>query len=145
MYLKVVGNEKKGGLRFLQLLGISLGPWRLMSIFILNVPFAIEKSISVSACSSKMNRRFVWQKTMWCKQDLSIIMRQFICAPNVRSVKRDAVWTRKKSAILKLFHSLCCKFYPQGTSMRPCPIVCTASLNVKVIASLFCCYKRKRK
>ncbi len=31
-YLKVVGNEKKGGLRFLQLLGISLGLWRLMSI-----------------------------------------------------------------------------------------------------------------
>ncbi len=57
--LKVVGNEKKGGLRFLQLLGISLGPWRYMSIFILNVPFAIEKCISVSACSSKMNRRIV--------------------------------------------------------------------------------------
>ena len=55
--LKVVGNEKKGGLRFLQLLGISLGP--SMSIFILNVPFAIEKRISVSTCSSKMNRRFV--------------------------------------------------------------------------------------
>jgi hypothetical protein len=26
-YLKVVGNEKLGGLRFLQLLGIVLGPW----------------------------------------------------------------------------------------------------------------------
>ncbi len=26
--LKVVGNEKLGGLRFLQLLGIGLGPWR---------------------------------------------------------------------------------------------------------------------
>jgi hypothetical protein len=57
--LKVVGNEKKGGLRFLQLLGISLGPWRSMSIFILNVPFAIDKRISFSALSSKMNRRFV--------------------------------------------------------------------------------------
>jgi hypothetical protein len=31
----------------------------LMSIFILNVPFAIEKHISVSALSSKMNWRFV--------------------------------------------------------------------------------------
>jgi hypothetical protein len=57
--LKVVGNEKKGGLRFLQLLGISLGPWRSMSIFMLNVPFAIEKCIFVSACSIKMNRQFV--------------------------------------------------------------------------------------
>jgi hypothetical protein len=57
--LKVVGNEKLGGLKFLQLLGIDLGPWRSMSIFVLNVPFAIEKRISVSALPSKMNRRFV--------------------------------------------------------------------------------------
>ncbi len=57
--LKVDGNEKLGGLRFLQLLGIGLGPWRSMSIFILNVPFAIEKHISFSALSSKLNRRFV--------------------------------------------------------------------------------------
>jgi hypothetical protein len=54
-----VGNEKLGGLKFLQLLGIDLGPWRSMSIFILNVPFSIEKCISVSALSSKMNRRLV--------------------------------------------------------------------------------------
>jgi hypothetical protein len=57
--LKVVGNEKLGGFKFLQLFGIDLGPWRSMSILILNVPFAIEKPISVSALSSKMNRRFV--------------------------------------------------------------------------------------
>jgi hypothetical protein len=41
-----------------------------MSIFILNVPFAIEKRISFSALSSKMNRRFVRQKAMRIKQDL---------------------------------------------------------------------------
>jgi hypothetical protein len=40
--IEVVGNEKKGGLIFLQLLGISLGPWRSMSFLILNVPFAID-------------------------------------------------------------------------------------------------------
>jgi hypothetical protein len=57
--LKVVGNEKLGGFKFLQLLGIDLGPWRSMSIFILNMPFANAKRISVSALSSKMNRRFV--------------------------------------------------------------------------------------
>jgi hypothetical protein len=68
--LKVDGNEKLGGLRFLQLLGIGLGPWRSMSIFILNVTFAIEKRISFSALSSKLNGRFVWQKALRIKQDL---------------------------------------------------------------------------
>ncbi len=57
--LKVDGNEKLGGLRFLQLLGIGLGPWRSMSIFILNMPFANAKRIPVSALSSKINRRLV--------------------------------------------------------------------------------------
>jgi hypothetical protein len=57
--LKVDGYEKQSGLRFLQLLGIILGPWRSMFIFILNVPFAIEKRISFSALSRKINRRFV--------------------------------------------------------------------------------------
>ncbi len=56
--LKVDGNEKLGGLRFLQLLGLGLEP-RSMSIFILNMLFANAKRISVSALSSKMNRRLV--------------------------------------------------------------------------------------
>jgi hypothetical protein len=56
-FLKVVGNEKLGGLKFLQLLGIGLGLWRSISIFILNMPFANIKRISVSALSSMMNRR----------------------------------------------------------------------------------------
>jgi hypothetical protein len=34
------------------------------------MPFAIEKCISVSALSSKMNRRLGWQKAMRIKQDL---------------------------------------------------------------------------
>jgi hypothetical protein len=37
-------------------LGISLGLWRWMSIFFSNMLFAIEKHISVSDLSSKMNR-----------------------------------------------------------------------------------------
>ncbi len=41
-----------------------------MSIFVLNMPFAIEKPISFSTLSSKMNRRFVNQKAMRIKQDL---------------------------------------------------------------------------
>jgi hypothetical protein len=34
------------------------------------MPFAIEKHISFSALSSKMNRRFLGQKAMRIKQDL---------------------------------------------------------------------------
>ncbi len=48
--LKVDGNEKLGGLRFLQLLGIGL---------FLNMPFANAKRISVSALSSKKNGRLI--------------------------------------------------------------------------------------
>ena len=55
--LKVDGNEKLGGLKFLQLLGIGLGPWRSISILIFNVQFANTKRISVSGLSSNMNRR----------------------------------------------------------------------------------------
>jgi hypothetical protein len=47
--LKVVGNEKLGGSRCLQLLGISLGLRRLMSIFFLNMTFTINMCISFSA------------------------------------------------------------------------------------------------
>ena len=38
--------------------------------------------------------------------------RQFICAPNVRSVKRDAARTRKKSASSNLVHNLRYEFCP---------------------------------
>ncbi len=47
-----------------------LGPWRSMSIFILNMPFATKKHISVSALSSKMNRRLHCNEAMRIKQDL---------------------------------------------------------------------------
>jgi hypothetical protein len=42
-----------------------------MSIFILNMPFAIEKHISISALSSKISRLFVWEKAMRIKQGSS--------------------------------------------------------------------------
>jgi hypothetical protein len=38
--------------------------------FHFNMPFAIKKCTSISALSSKMNRRLVWQKAMRIKQDL---------------------------------------------------------------------------
>jgi hypothetical protein len=81
------------------------GPWRSMSIFILNVPFAIEKRTFVFALSCRMNRRLVWQKTMRIKKTFILVTRQFVCAPNVQSMKRDAAQTRKKSANSNLFHN----------------------------------------
>ncbi len=41
-----------------------------------------------------------------------LITRQFICAPNVRSVKREAARTRKKSANSNLNHNLRTEFDP---------------------------------
>jgi hypothetical protein len=41
-----------------------------------------------------------------------LLTRQFICAPNVRSAKRDAARTRKKSTSSNLVHNLRCEFYP---------------------------------
>ena len=60
-----------------------------MSIFILNMLFAIEKRISVSTLSSKMNRQFVWQKAMRIKQDLP--------AYNAQIYLRTECSERKKS------------------------------------------------
>ncbi len=59
MYLKVVGNEKKRWVKIFTVVGHKSGTVAIDVHFHFNVPFAIEKSISVSACSSKMNRRFV--------------------------------------------------------------------------------------
>jgi len=44
---------------------------------------------------------------------VKLITHQFICTPNVRSVKRDPTWTRKKCASLSLVHNLHCKFDPR--------------------------------
>jgi hypothetical protein len=69
-----------------------------MYIFILNVLFAVEKRFSVSALSSKMNSRLVWQKAMRIKQDLptynaSIYLRtecserEKRCGPNTKKIR----------------------------------------------------------
>jgi hypothetical protein len=41
----VVRNEKNGGLRKRQMLGIGLGPWRSRLIYSLNMQFLIKKSL----------------------------------------------------------------------------------------------------
>ena len=76
-----------------------MGPLRSMSIFILNVPFDNEKCISVSACSSKMNRRFVCQKAMRYKEDLTTYNASIYLRTECCSVKRDAVKTNKNPRI----------------------------------------------
>jgi hypothetical protein len=83
-----------------------------MSIFILNVPFDNEKCISVSACSSKMNRRFVCQKAMRYKEDLTTYNASIYLRTECCSVKRDAVKTNKKSANSNMTHNLRCNFAP---------------------------------
>jgi hypothetical protein len=77
-----------------------------------------------------------------------LITHQFICAQNVRSVKRDAVRSeQEKKSACSWFTLQIRSASPltQGTPMGHCVIVCTASPNVKVIAYSFCWRERKRK
>ncbi len=67
-----------------------------MSIFILNVLFAIEKRISFSAISSKMNRWFVWQKTMRIKQDLPTYIAQIYLRTECLECKKRSGPNKKK-------------------------------------------------
>ncbi len=83
-----------------------------MSLFILNVPFAIEKHISFSALSSKMNRQFVWQKVMRIKQDLPTYNAPIYLCTECSGVKQDAARTRKKSVRSNLIHNLRSEFDP---------------------------------
>jgi hypothetical protein len=64
----------------------------------------------------------------------------------LRSVKGDAARTRKKIRKF-MIHAVNRSASPltQGTSMPHCFIVCTASLNDKVIAYSFCWREQKRK
>jgi hypothetical protein len=83
----------------------------------IDVHFHNER-ISVSALSCKMNRRLVHgKKRCGSNKTFLLITRQFICAPNVRSVKRDATRTRKKSEISYLY-SIRASPFAQETSMR---------------------------
>jgi hypothetical protein len=67
-----------------------------MSIFILNMPIAIEKYISVSALSSKIVGDYFDNRGCGANNTAIVTKRQFIYAPNLWSVKRDGGRTRKK-------------------------------------------------
>jgi hypothetical protein len=83
-----------------------------MSVFFLNMPFAIEKRIPFPLCPAIWigdqfdNKRYGANKTFY------LVTRHFICAPNLRSVKRDAARTRKKFASSKLIPKSRSKFDP---------------------------------
>jgi hypothetical protein len=94
------------------MLGISLGPWRSMSIFILNVPFAIEKRIPFPLSPAKSIGDYFAIRRCGSNMLFLIIMRLFICAPNVRSVKRGAARTRKKSVRSNMVHNWSSEFVP---------------------------------
>ena len=67
-------------------------------LFTLNMLFAIEKHISVSALSSKMNRRLHCNYAMRIKQDLPTYKAPIYLRTECSERKRDAARTRKKSA-----------------------------------------------
>jgi hypothetical protein len=58
------------------------------------------------------DRLLVRQKRCGSNKTFLLTTRWFICAPNVRRVKRDAARTQKKSASLKLVHSSRFEFDP---------------------------------
>ncbi len=153
-------------MRFWQLLGISLGHWRSMSIFILNMPFAIKKCISVSDLSSKMNRRLVWQKAMRIKQYLPTYNASiYLCTecseqekiPQIQicyiifaaNLIRIAICGLNQEKIRKL---LVFVIEYKGGLLQRCDhssgethrTIRSASLNAKVIAYSCCHYKRKK-
>ncbi len=106
------------------------------------LPF--EEHISVSAPSSKMNRRLVWQKAMWIEQDFPTYNASINLHIKYSEREKSCGLNKKKFAIFAL-RILYASPLAQGTSMCHCSIVCTASLNVKVIAYSFCWGDRKSK
>jgi hypothetical protein len=81
-----------------------------MSIFILKMSFAIEKHISFSALSSKMNRRLVWQKAMRIKQDFPTYNASIYLRTECSEREKRLGPNKKKSAISKLEHNSRCEF-----------------------------------
>jgi hypothetical protein len=76
----------------------------------LNMPFAIEKRISFSTLSSKMSRRFVWQKAMRIKQGLPTYNAPIYLRTECSERKKRR--GPNKSARSNLVHNLRYKFYP---------------------------------
>ncbi len=69
-----------------------------------NMPFAIEKRISFSALSSKINCPFVWQTAMRIKQDLPAYNAPICLRTEYSEKSRNR--TRKESASSNLAHNL---------------------------------------
>ncbi len=78
-----------------------------MSIFDLNMPFAIEKRISFSALYSKMNRRFVWQLAMRSKQDLPTYNAPIYLRTECSERKKRRGPNKKKNLRVQIWFIIC--------------------------------------
>ncbi len=70
---------------------LCLGPRRSWFICHLNMPFLYEKSISVSDCNNKMNRRF------FSKQAIRGLFNAFFCSVNIEKSERMESWNNRKA------------------------------------------------
>ncbi len=61
-----------------------------IDVHFFNMPFAVQKHISVSALSSKINSDYFDNKRCGSNKIFLLLTRQFICTPNLGSVKSDA-------------------------------------------------------
>ncbi len=119
--------------------------------------FWVKCLISFPLVTAKWIGDLFGKKRCGSNKTLLLITRQFICAPNVRSVKRDAARTRKKSVRSNLVHNLRYEFdsaspfaQEAGPNIYPARIywrteILCVSLIDKVIAYSFCWRERKRK
>jgi hypothetical protein len=73
----------------------------------LNVPFAIEKCISFSALSSKMNRPFVWQKAMRIKQGLTTYNAPIYLRTECSERKKWRGPNKKKNPWIQIWFIIC--------------------------------------
>jgi hypothetical protein len=87
-------------------IGINLGPWRLILIFILNVASSLKYIFPFPLVTAKLVGDCFDNSQYGANRILFFMMRQFISAPNYLSIKRDAARTRNKSANFIIAHKL---------------------------------------
>jgi hypothetical protein len=120
-----------------------------MSIFVLNMPFAIEKRIFFSALSSKMNRRFVLQNAMRIKQNLPTYNAPIYLRTECSEHKKRR-GPNKKNPRVQIWFIICAANFIRiaidaGNFDAPFLDCLHRILNVKVMACSFCWRERKRK
>ncbi len=109
-----------------------------MSIFILNMPFAIKNVFPFPLAPAKLISDYFDNRRCGSNNTVILIMHQFICAPNVWSVKRDEARTRKirnfKSVSQFALRIRSASPLTQETLMRHC-LICLHPQSRKSIQS----------